>query len=61
MVHEHLKGLRLDRRALRRKNWISGEELRKELDSLPDATSKIDDAAPDTAAGSENPAEESKS
>jgi hypothetical protein len=60
MVHEHLKGLRLDRRALRRRNWISNDELRKELDALPDVSSKIDDAAPDGAAAGENPVEGSK-
>ena len=41
MVHEHLKGLRLDRRALRRRGWISPDELKKELAALPDVAGKI--------------------
>jgi hypothetical protein len=57
MVHEHLKGLRLDRRALRRRDWISPEELKKELAALPDVSGKIDDSTPDAAAV---PAEGSK-
>ena len=62
MVHEHLKGLRLDRRALRRRNWISSDELRKEMDALPDVAAKGMEAgaAPDPAAGGESPAEFAK-
>lgn len=52
MVHEHLKGLRLDRRALRRRDWITPEELKKELAALPDVTSKIDESAADAAEAS---------
>ena len=47
MVHDHLKGLRLDRRALRRRDWISRDELEKELAALPDVTDKIGESAPE--------------
>jgi hypothetical protein len=57
MVHEHLKGVRLDRRALRRRDWISPAELKKELDALPDVSPKIDDSVADPA---EAPAEAPK-
>lgn len=45
MVHEHLRSLRLDRRVLRRRNWISPAELQNELAGLPDATTKIEEPA----------------
>jgi len=41
MVHEHLKGLRLDRRVLRRRGWISPEELEQELSQLPDLAANV--------------------
>jgi hypothetical protein len=59
MVHEHLKGLRLDRRALRRRSWISPEELEKELAALPDVATKIDESPPDAAGAGEKAAERS--
>jgi hypothetical protein len=33
--------LRLDKRLIRRRGWISSEDLRRELDSLPDVSAKI--------------------
>lgn len=47
MVHEHLKGVRLDRRALRRREWMSPEELKRELEALPDVSDKIDVSIPE--------------
>lgn len=47
MVHDHLKGLRLDRRALRRRDWISPDELEKELAALPDVADKIGESTPE--------------
>ena len=49
MVHEHLASHRLDRRLLRRRNWVSAPELQKELNALPDVADKIrpeEEAAP---------------
>ncbi len=34
------KDMRLDRRLTSRRNWISPEELQKEIDALPDAAEK---------------------
>lgn len=48
MVHEHLKGLQVDRRVLRRRGWISPEDLERELSALPDAADKIDPGTPET-------------
>ncbi len=47
MVHEHLKGLRLDRRALGRRGWISADDLSAELAGLPDVASKIAEPEPE--------------
>ncbi len=60
MVHDHLKGLRLDRRVLARRGWLTGAELEKELAALPDAAGKIDESEPEGDSGqtpSEKPAE----
>ncbi len=40
MNRQSLQKLRLDRRLIERSNWISGQELASELDSLPDASHK---------------------
>ena len=57
MVHEHLKAVRLDRRTLRRRDWVSPEELKRELEALPDVSDKIDPSNPDasTEGGGEGP------
>ena len=36
-----MEQLKFDRRLFGRRNWISREELERELESLPDSTSKI--------------------
>ncbi len=58
MVHDHLKGLRLDRRALRRRGWITPEELRRELAALPDLTDKIEETSPETVPAGPTPGAE---
>ncbi len=40
MNRQSMQKLRLDRRLIERSNWISGQELDSELDSLPDASHK---------------------
>jgi len=35
-----LEWLKLDRRLIRRRNWIPSKELQRELDSLPDVADK---------------------
>ena len=41
MVHRSLERLKLDRRLLKRAEWIPKEQLEEALASLPDATDKI--------------------
>jgi hypothetical protein len=41
MVHDHLATHRLDRRLLRRRNWVNPKQLAKELEALPDVSEKI--------------------
>lgn len=38
--------LKLDRRLIRRRGWISKEELERELADLPDVSAKIADQEP---------------
>jgi hypothetical protein len=40
-VTDHSRNLRLDLRLIRRRGWISPEDLQRELDALPDASDKI--------------------
>ena len=40
MDRDATQRLRLDRRLIRRRGWISKKELAKELDALPDASAK---------------------
>ena len=40
MNRQSMQKLRLDRRLIERSDWISGQELASELDSLPDASHK---------------------
>ena len=40
MDQESLRKLRLDRRLIRRRGWISEKELSEELAALPDAADK---------------------
>ena len=49
MDRESMSRLRLDRRLIRRRRWISEEDLEKELAQLPDVSHKAttaDDEAP---------------
>jgi hypothetical protein len=41
MDRRSLERLRLDRRLIRRRGWISKQELSAELEALPDATDKL--------------------
>lgn len=41
MDRESLRELRLDRRLIRRRNWIDPKELERELEVLPDVSDKI--------------------
>ncbi len=47
--------LRLDRRLIKRRGWISGEALERELEQLPDVSHK---AAPQDESGAPRPAAE---
>lgn len=40
MVHDHLSHLKLDRRMLRRRGWVTPGELEKQLKALPDVADK---------------------
>ena len=40
MDRKSLEWLKLDRRLIRRRNWIPSKELQRELDSLPDVADK---------------------
>jgi hypothetical protein len=40
MDRESMTRLRLDRRLIRRRSWISSEELERELGALPDVAHK---------------------
>jgi hypothetical protein len=41
MIDNSLRKLRLDRRLVDRRGWISREELERELASLPDVSDKV--------------------
>ena len=41
MDRESMRRLRLDRRLIRRRGWLSKGELERELAALPDASHKI--------------------
>ena len=68
MNRDAMQKLRLDRRLIRRRGWVSKAELEKELESLPDVSDKIaspddehaesEDAPPAAAPGTDAPREE---
>ena len=58
MNRDSMKALRLDRRLLSRRGWITTEELDKQLEALPDAAAKAQTLALDSESA-EAPAEES--
>ncbi len=41
MDRKSLERLKLDWRLIRRRNWISSDELQRELDALPDVADKV--------------------
>jgi len=41
MDRESMRRLKLDRRLIRRRGWLSEQELERELAALPDASHKI--------------------
>ncbi len=41
MDRESMKRLKLDRRLIRRRGWISKQDLERELSALPDVSDKI--------------------
>jgi hypothetical protein len=41
MNRESLEKLKLDRRLIRRRQWISPSELQRDLEALPDVSHKI--------------------
>jgi hypothetical protein len=45
MNHDALERLRLDRRLIKRRGWISGSDLEQALAELPDVSDKV--APPD--------------
>ena len=52
MDRESMKRLKLDRRLIGRRGWISRQDLERELSALPDASDKIQpDEIKDTEAG----------
>jgi hypothetical protein len=42
MDQESMKTLRFDKRLIRRRGWVSREEIERELETLPDVSHKID-------------------
>ena len=61
MDRKSIEQLKLDRRLLRRKNWISEDELKRELEALPDVSHKVatEDDAPSDPSDDEAPRPES--
>jgi hypothetical protein len=57
MDRESMNRLKFDRRLMRRRGWISEEELAAELEGLPDASHKIAPAEPEAPAAPAAPAE----
>jgi hypothetical protein len=50
-----LERMKFDRRLIRRRNWISSDDLRRELDSLPDVAEKAAPIEMDEAESEEEP------
>jgi hypothetical protein len=47
MDRRSLTVLKLDKRLIRRRGWISAEELERELEALPDVADKIAEPDPE--------------
>ncbi len=50
-----LERLKLDWRLIRRRNWISSDELRQKLDALPDVADKVAPIEEDEGESKEEP------
>ena len=55
MDRKSLERLKFDWRLIRRRNWISSDELRRELDALPDVADKVAPIEVDDAESQEEP------
>lgn len=55
MVHESLRNLRLDKRLLRRRGWLTPQELESELEQLPDVAAKAELVAPEEGESPQSP------
>ena len=55
MDRETISKLRLDRRLIQRRDWISPDDLERELEALPDVSHKI---APDQEQETSEPVDE---
>ena len=55
MDRKSLEWLKLDRRLIRRRNWIPSKELQRELDSLPDVADKAAPIEVDEGESNEEP------
>ncbi len=55
MDQKSMKRLRFDKRLIRRRGWVSREEVESELETLPDVSDKIDSPEEKSAAPSELP------
>ena len=53
MDRESMSHLRLDRRLIRRRRWITDEELERELNQLPDVSHKATTGEDETPGGPE--------
>ena len=53
MNRDSIQQLRLDRRLIKRRGWISADELDKEIEALPDASDKV--APPEEESDSNSP------
>jgi hypothetical protein len=47
VVHDSLRNLRLDKRLLRRRDWIPAEELERALSELPDLVEAVEWTRPE--------------
>jgi hypothetical protein len=55
MDRKSIHKLKLDKRLIRRRGWISAEELERELEALPDVSDKIAEPEPEPQEGENGP------
>ncbi|MEE8508079.1 MAG: hypothetical protein V3T07_03355 [Myxococcota bacterium] len=55
MDRNSLERMRLDRRLIRRRNWIPQKQLQRELDALPDVADKVAPIESENEAATEPP------